>query len=220
MDRLEQIMSELEDFIGDRFERNIDEMHSYFEENYEKETNDFASHLKDIYLLAINQQKSEKKAGIKYLHIAFLRSSLLTESYNLKLSLYSEKFYMDKTETSIYWKPGFIFKYIDGDMAEAKELLIKKSAITQISEFDLKELRYAYAQMYLPVCLPFIGDLVEGAMEIIVQDEWEVPVMTDDFSVIYGGHMEKGYTVYPITENNPADVEDVEEIEEVQEREQ
>jgi hypothetical protein len=199
MGRTEKLVNVTAAFFADRFEENMKNIANHFRENYEEILKGFSQSIKHIYEIALSQQRSGKKDSISFLHIAHLRSSLLTGSYHYKISLYNEKFYLDEIETSVYWPSNFLFQYVKQDMNEAKELIHRSSKNLKASEFDLKELQYYYSQLYHPTSLIFIERLFTHTKEIMEEERWSTPLFSSGFSVVFGGYMEKGFTLYPKT---------------------
>lgn len=191
MSRKDEIFSTAEDFLAERLEKNGERLADYYIKRRKDITAVFIEHIHALSEITGEHQRTLGKAAGRYLHIACLRSSIMTGSHEFRLAMYSNKFYLDPIDTSVYWKADFLFQYVEQDIQDALTLIRRK--VTGISDFEIKELTFKYAQCYCPVMAFFITELVQAAME---QIKWDCE-MDKDFSVVFGGHMEQGATVYP-----------------------
>jgi hypothetical protein len=170
----------------------------YFEDKEEEAKQDFFNELKSLYEKTKIQQDNGQKEAITYLTIAYLRSSILTGSNQFMISMYSDKFYLDETESNIYWTPKFMFEHIENDMRETKDFIIKSEKIARLSEFEMGEVRYYYTEAHFPVIALFMKKLVDICIDEIKQSSLVKPIFNENFSVVYGGYMEEGLTIYPV----------------------
>jgi len=108
------------------------------------------------------------------------------------------EFYVDPTETEAYWSMPFMYSTVEQDIKQAVESVKKQDRHMRLTDFDIKELKYHYSQMYAFSSMFFLKDLAANAIKTAKSEEWEAPEMTDSFSVAFGGHMETSYELYPV----------------------
>lgn len=199
MGRLDRLINITKPFLEDKMAQNLELLTTYFNYNREEIKIDFFNQLNFLYEMIKQQQDAGTKEPISYLTIAYLRSSLLTGTNHFRLDMYSNKFYLDKTECCIYWTPKFMFYNIAQDMSEAKEFIIKSGKISKLSEFDMSEVKYYYTEAHFALAGLFMKELIDIYMKETTNSNVDKPLFNEDFSVVYSGYMEKGITIYPIS---------------------
>jgi len=183
-------LEDVEDFLINQLNENTIELLKYFEDNKQEIISDFLTHFLVLCEKAIWQQEMGIKAPIAYVHIGFLRSSLLTKSYEFRMGLHDEKFWLDKEDTSIYWKADFFFQYVESDVEEVRKML---KPYPHLPESEAYEIGYRYAQCYLiPAARQIIQDIM---IEVLQIPELERLHLDKNLSIVFGGYMEGGDSI-------------------------
>jgi len=190
MDNKENVITT--ECLSDIFSKNEAKLNAHFATNREQMLADLVLHLNALCAIANWQQNEGTKSQISYLHIAYLRSSILSGSYDFRLSMLTDKFWLDSTETAVYWKHDFAFMYVSSDIDEMSNRLREKH---RLLEFEVDELRYKYALLYLPKALDSIKDLMPDA---ISKSDMATLSLNPDYSIILGGHMEESTVISPL----------------------
>jgi len=180
----------VENFLVDKLFENSANVMDYYEENRQEITDDFLLHFIKLCKHGESQQRTNLKAPITYIHVSFLRSSLLTEGYEFRIGLHNKNFWLDIIETSVYWKADFIFQYVEPDINEVRMIL---KPFPNISEYEINQIKYRYAQCYLmPVAFQIVQDVMYEAVEIpeILHLEFD-----EEMFVLFGGYMERGENI-------------------------
>ena len=193
MRKKEETTNIMETFLSGQLEKHVSGLDKYFEGNKEEITDDFIATINNLCALAKEQQASGVKAPICYLHIGFLRSSLLTGTYDFRVALHSNLLWLDKTETSVYWVPGFVFKYVSRDISDMVEFARRER--TPISKFAVDELKYRYAQAYIGQVQSIATKIMPGAIE---KSDFTQLELEDKYTAVFGGHMESGTIIFPL----------------------
>ena len=192
MTRREKIFQLVDESLQPKFEKSLDLIDDYYTGNKEAIQSYFIKSINSLIELVKSQQERGIKRDIAYMNICFLRSSVLTESYDFMISLYDDKFYLDKTETHIYFKLDFIFEHINKDIDEIrKEFLIYPA----IKKYELKEIRFSYAQYHFIYAMKIIQKLCEDIgikSHLLTFEDLNIK---EDFKIIIGGHMEEGLLI-------------------------
>jgi len=193
MDKLHTLFKLSEPLFCEMAERNIINIKAKFNENFKEISAGFNSCVKELYETVLHQQAGGFKKPIEFLYIAYLRSSLITNTYEYRLSLNSDELYLDPTETAMYWSAPFMHSTVDSDMEQVKVLIKESMPNVHASSYDIKELKYHYSQMYSFGSMFIFKRLVLNTIETAKAESWATPMLSDKFSVIFGGHMEKTY---------------------------
>jgi len=189
MRRKEKIADLADKFLETRLEKSLAEVENYSLVNKKDIKEKFIEDLDTLIELAKNQQKEGIKRAIAYMNICFLRSGVFVESNPFMVSLYDDKFYLDKTETRIYFDLDFIFEPVNRDIEElTKEIKIYPT----LKKFEIKELKIFYTQLFLVYCITTLEELCRYIKEKVNFDGLN---LTEDFKIIYGEHMEEGVAV-------------------------
>jgi len=176
-----------EDFLLDKLEENAKELMEYFAANKQQIIDSFTEKFIELCKLTRQQQESGLKAPIAFVHIASLRSSLLTETYEFRISMFDNRFWLDTVETAVYWKGDFFFRHVEPDIAEISKQL---KAQASVPEYEIHEFRYRYALCYL---LPPAQAIIEEiAAEALKAPAFAELMLDENIAVIFGGHMEGG----------------------------
>lgn len=108
--------------------------------------NDLGCTVSQLVGLARWQQDNLQKKAIKYFATSYLLSSVITGSYDFRLALFDDRYYLDQTETSVYWSPRWMFSYIDEDRA-ALEKAVRQKCV-RLQEYELDEAWRAYVHTF------------------------------------------------------------------------
>jgi len=177
----------IENFLLDRLGENYTNTYKYFENNKQETIDDFILYFAKLCELTRHQQKFIAKPPIAYLHIGFLRSSLLTGSNEFRIGFHDERLWLDTVESSVYWKGDFLFQCVEPDMDEVKKIL---KSFPEMSKDEIHEIRYRYAQCYfVPLARQVVQDIILEALEI---PEFSQLQLDKNISVLFGGYMEGG----------------------------
>jgi len=192
MNKKKEMLKQVEEFLLSRIEPNLEKLEKYLEENKDVIAKDFIEKLNALSELGIIQQRAEVKEPIKYLYISYLRSSILTESYEFRLDLFNDIIWLDKEETAVYWTLGFMFQYIEQDVNDAKELLRNEGPIPK---FYFEEIKYIYSQCYFPFVILVVDKIIEEAM---AKSNFYRLVTAESCKVLFGGYMEQAEIIQTI----------------------
>jgi len=180
----------VENFLIDKLNENTIEILKYFENNKQEIIDDFLLHFLKLCRLVYKEQAIGFKAPIAYMHIGFLRSSLLTKSYEFRLGMHDENFWLDTDDTSVYWKADFFFQYVEPD-TETMQQMVKP--YPHISEYEVYEISYRYAQCYL---IPATRQIIQDIMiEVFKIPELNYLKLDKNLSIVFGGYMEGGNNI-------------------------
>lgn len=158
----------------------------------EKETEikeKFLDKIDKLFKKAILEEKE-----IKYFLISPLESTLLTESYEVQLSLYTEEFYLQDEEYIEYFKIPFVFDDIDEEMKVFEKKV--KENFSVVLDYEIKELRYSYIKGHKIFIMVFIAHFLKYIYEL----ESFKNLKKEELKFLYGGYMDKITELFTYTE--------------------
>jgi len=188
MERRQKILNLSHDFLTKKFEETKLKLDKHFSENKEEIINEFNLFINNLI------EKSKNKP-VTYLQICYLRSSSITESLEFKISFHNEKFYLDTQETYSYWQPSFLFIYLNEGMEEFKKHCLVTPKLTI---FELKEVKQMYINFHYSHMANYMKELCENLKENLISQNLNI---TENFQILYGGHMENGVIISSQDEN-------------------
>lgn len=128
------------------------------------------------------------------LRVTYLFSSILMRSYEFKLSLLGEEFWLEEEPVTVAWKPPFFFEYFEEDM----KLIVKelRSSFPRLCRAEEDAVRLKCADYYLAAACKLCKDLAE---EIMGSNEFIKVDKTDDFFVFFGKFQGEGEKLWNIS---------------------
>ncbi len=186
--------------------QNLMEQDAYYiNENYfeKKETilQEFLGVLQELYQKWIEKNGSEYPAA--FLNFCYLRSSIVTESFELFICLFDKNVYFGDSQVYIVWKPDFIMQQYLVSKKELEKKLYDK--ILNVASHEIKELQILYGVEYFY----FIFLFIKNHISIIIEDDNFGKIeITDDFRITFGGFYEEQVTLFRFDDEFFDDVED------------
>lgn len=156
----EALLNLARDLIVPRMEENLigRDLNVHFA--CQEEADSFYSALSELFQKYEREQKCERKGLLKAVGISTLRSSLYTESYQLKLSAYDGDIYLEADPVTVFWKPERIFSFFQDDIialqTEAKKTLIR------VRPWDIELFRIQYGQVYQEIVVAYVTGLCKN----------------------------------------------------------
>lgn len=191
MIKKEEINVFAKEFIKKCLYENLVKIQNRLEVEEKKIEKDFMQALSKVFEKCVKQQKKQKKRAIKYIHIFYLKSAMLTQKLEYQINVYSRLSYMDEMECSELWYPEFIMDFYKKDLEaldkEAKQKVIKYGYA------DFREIQERFFSVYTAM----VGQYVAGRAEKIVElDSYKKMLKEDDIQIIFGGYMDKGILIW------------------------
>lgn len=141
-----------------------------------------------------NHENSDGRAKAASLGITYLLSSILTKTYELKLSLLGEEFLLEEEPATMMWKPPYFFEYFEEDMI----VIIKKlrSSFPRLCRAEEDAIRLKCVDYYLAAVCKLCRDMAE---EIVGSNEFSKLDKTDDFFLFFGRYQSEGEKLWSIS---------------------
>ncbi len=181
------------EFMAPRLERNIRDLQQKIAREGAGIKQELLSCMDSLFQKCIRQQERGRQP-IRYIHFFYLRLSVLIQQYDIQVSMFSERSYMDDVETMTLWNPAFIMRYYEEDM-EA----VGREAGRQVIRFgypQLMELRERCFAVYAMLT----GQYLMGvAGDIAGLPSFHQMKKAEDIQIVFGGYMDKEIQIWPPT---------------------
>ncbi len=183
--REQKIVASVEQYLKERFDESAQQITDDFNAHFDEILAGFQKVLNACVQKAFVQQHQSDKGRLKFVVISLLNSSLITQSYELKIDLFDERMYLDGNEASDYWQPSFMLPYLQIEDMEAVRKLLS-GRIPRITDYEMLEVQYGYAGTLCTLYPFFLKKLVHHSKRLISQANPESEVL-----VLFGNYMEK-----------------------------
>ena len=192
-ERRGRLLDAADELQKELFEKRI----RMLEKEYKKEENrrtviQAFDKLASFWMKVYGNSDDRKKAAS--LGINFLFSSILTKTYEFKLSLLGEEFLLEEAPVEIMWGPHYFFEYFEEDMV----FIIKKlkDSFPRLCRAEEDAVRLKCADYYLAAVCKLCRDMAE---EITESSEIRKIDKTDDFFLFFGKFHGEGEKLWSIS---------------------
>lgn len=164
-----------------------------FEEIDKKYTDTvYYEELKEAFLDACEKcdkmQQNNKKKEIMFVGVHFLKSSMITGTYDLYINFYDNHLYGDRVETYGIWKPKTIMSYYD-EFAEIYEKNIRRKIVRPM----YSEIQDMKMQLYGDFLKIAEGIVRAYAFELINLPEFITLNRQSEYALFFSAYMELGH---------------------------
>jgi hypothetical protein len=160
---------------------------------YKKEIlNELTGVFDELLKRGIELQRKLEKGKMGFISIFFLRSSIITESYEIMISMYEKGYYFDRKPLSISWKPMFIMKYFIDDMKYFEKAI--KSKIIRVQKSEINKVKMHYCEDYFQVIKEFFLNYID---EITSLNSFKELEKEEDIKITLGEFMDQNIVLYP-----------------------
>lgn len=135
------------------------------------------------------ERQEGRKAGC--LGICYLYGSMLMRTYDLRLVLYGEDFYLDRKPVVCSWKPPCFFEMFEEDMAAVLKKL--RNIYPRIYVYEEEAVRMRCAEYYIAAVCRLCADM---AGEILRTEEFLHMERADGFYIFFGRYRGEGEILY------------------------
>ncbi len=135
-----------------------------------------------------------RKAGS--LGICYLFSGMAMRTYEFRLALYGEDFYLDGYPAVRRWKPPCFFEMFEEDMAVIMKKLRK--VYPRIYAYEEDAVRRRCVEYYLAAVRQLCEDMAE---EIVCMEEFLGMEKTDNFFIFFGAYRGEGDILYCVSKD-------------------
>lgn len=153
---------------------------------------EFLQAVDSVLTLGYQMQQRKEKEAIAFLYIFYLKSSLLTGTYEFQINLFDKRFYFDKQECYGFWIPRLFVKYFEEDLTNFYEKARKH--LIQFGYAGKQEVKLRYYDAYLAMIGQFI---IKEGPELAKLSSFQKLEKEEDIRILFGGYMDRGIRVYP-----------------------
>ncbi len=186
MDRIEQLNEIAQACLKQRYIERMESINEFYLAHKGEIRNQYEQRLRD----GLDECESQNKK-VSYIVISILDSSLLTKSYEMQITFFDEKTYLDEDPVCRYWSPDFLFKSVDEDMAFFRKRASQK--IIRLKEYETDDILKKYVLNYYYQTFILIRKVTSEAIERL---SLEFECMSDSIQVLFGKYMDKPLVIY------------------------
>lgn len=182
MDRMRKIWETACVFLEPLFLERCMQIQQGYEADMEALNSELFGVLSALFKDALALQKDGTLGVVKYVEVAVLHSSAVTETYESRLAVYDQRMFLGP-ECCTYWRPTFLYQYVQEDITTIQGKI--HAAIPRVHDYELEELRRRYVWNYHIVfkswlnalakeifCLPAFGNLQTASTVTLLFGEY------------------------------------------------
>lgn len=185
MSRIDDMQILAKELLSPRFEARL--------KVFQKDSTEYAT-MKREYRKAVLEivqrtllsQQTGKFGVAKYLSIFYLRSSIITETYDFAISLTNERYCLDSLGEFIFWCPKQIFENIAEDI-QLFEKAARKHWV-RIHPYEVAEIKRLYVKDHYQLAAFFFG---EETVSATLAAGIEQLKREHELKFLYGGYMDQ-----------------------------
>jgi hypothetical protein len=180
-----QMITAMKPYLEVHLQADILRIQAEIGERYPEILATFKETLNSCVEQTLRLRESTDKGRIKFVTISTLSSSLITETFDLKIDFFDQRLYLDENEASAYWRPDFLAAGAKWPDEGAIRLLLANE-IDRVTDYDILELQYVRGGLLCGVLPSICKALAEASGSIIKKAGVE-----DEVAVLFGAYMEK-----------------------------
>lgn len=195
-ERREKLLLAAEELQREKFEKSIRAL----EQEYQKEENrkaviqvfeELASSWNPVSV-GIENKKKAASLGITY-----LLSSILMGTYEMRLYLMGEEFWMEEAPLEAVWRPAHFYEHFDENM----EFILKKleESFPRMCRAEKDAIKLKCADYYLAAVCKLCRDM---GSEIVESKGFQEMEKRDDFFLFFGGFRKEGEILWRMNGNS------------------
>lgn len=187
MDRPDQIAKEATTFFQRQAETNHRQMNTIINAHSQELLDDFSQTISRLVIQAQHLQKESGKKAIKYFSVAYLRSSIITKTYELQFSLLDKSYFADLVECCVYCGVNPLTSHIETKYAAF--LTAMKKNVMQLHAYEVDGLwREQILKDCNDVMKPFFAKHIKRIAEVSGIGNLS---LADEVLFVFGGYMDR-----------------------------
>ncbi len=153
---------------------------------------EFLQAVDSVLTLGYQMQQRKEKEKVSFLHIFYLKSGLLTGTYELQINLFDKRSYFDPQECYGFWIPTLFIKFFEEDIEKFYEKARKH--LVQFGYAGKQDVKLRYYDAYLAMIGQFI---VKEGLEIIKLSSFQKLEKEENIMILFGGYLDQAIRIYP-----------------------
>lgn len=190
----EKVMFEFKTkYVEGHFQEQFPKIQEKINKNKETLKEGIISRFKEVCCKAINMQEQALKNEIKYIHISFLRTSLMESSGIYRIDLYDDKWFLDKEDCSVNIDLSLIYESLFEHMKKLMERKMEFGRI--ITEMDIEKLVLKEADKYHKIGIDIFKSLVSDLEKCHKYEEMK---KSKEISILAGEYRDEAEIIYTL----------------------
>ncbi|MBD5088253.1 MAG: hypothetical protein HDT30_05495 [Clostridiales bacterium] len=190
-DRKKEILQKEMEGITTLVESKMITLLNEMEVENEKYSRDFILALEQVFLECIEFQKLKIKEPIEFVTIYFLRSSIVTGSFDFLIQLYDENFLWDEVNVEGIWTPQWLLQEYLSTINEVKIKI--KHDILGFYDSDIDFLNLEIGESFMRLMLTFVNNQIEKIIEL---ENFRKMKTNPKFKIVFGDIYGRLVTIY------------------------
>ena len=187
MDRQDAIFKFAQAVLQERAQSRYQQICKDYTANKQQIVNDFYQAVGQLIALTKRQQTERQKQPIRYVAALYLFSSTITKTYEFQLSLFDERYFLDPTESCVYWCPKWLFSYTEADKVFLTTAA--KKEFIRLHTFELDAVWRAYVcGFYYSLAGLFFAEHLKSAA---IACELNNLALMGEVDFVFGGYMDQ-----------------------------
>jgi len=193
-DRKEKIIEVAERLIPEIWQKSSLETGLFCEERSRELAEGFLSAIEQGIRQIVRDVGKEGLEQIRYLLFSCLHSSIFLKKYLIRLELSGSELYLKEPMAEVYWDAGDIYRLFERDVENIQRGMAFQ--IPRIRNYEVDEIRYAYAPYYHGMAKEFISEMMAGIMGNC--DEQTNEEEQEQIVILFGEYMGEADVLYRV----------------------
>lgn len=174
-------------------EEDVPIMQENFPRNQGEITNSLSAAIANLCHTASEQQQAGYKGKAAFLCISFLRTNILEDSFQYRLDIYDERFYLDRMECTGCFELDYVWDYFQNRMAELTKAIRSSVFANRIRTRQLNAVKLAMAELYNEVAIICTNLVLAEALK---SPEYAALRKVPNFKIVMGEYRDKNMLLF------------------------
>lgn len=196
--RRDKVMEEvLREMLPEQFEKSSMEMVLLSEKRSSEIIEGFLKAMGKVMGQAVCRERKKSDEQMQYLLFSCLHSSIFLKRYLIRIDLMGQGLYNDAPLATSYWDAEDIYCLFEKDVEEVRRKVGKK--LPRLREYEVDDIRYAYAPYYHRMAKAFIRQMMEEMLEGIQECGQKMQGNVESekkISILFGEYMGEADTLF------------------------
>ena len=178
-------------YVDKRFGEETFKIYEKFNSNKEEIKEEIISEFKKVCAYAIELQEKGLKGIIQFIHISYLRTSLMENMGIYRIDLYDDRWFVDKEECSVNISLDFIYQPLFSHISELEQH--KKEYGRTITEMDIERIKLKEAEKYHDLAIKILKSMINDFIEC---EEYKDMKKHEEIMILAGEYRDEAILLY------------------------
>jgi len=182
-------------YVENRYEAEVSKIYERFNGNKEERKDnikeEIINNFKKLCSYSIELQKKGLKGVIQFIHISYLRTSLMENRGIYRIDIYDDRWFVDKEECYTNLNLDFIFQSLFSHISELEQH--KKEYGRTITEMDIERIKLKEADKYNDLAIKIFKSMIDDFIEC---DEYKDMKKHEEIMILAGEYKDEAILLY------------------------